>query len=88
MSAENGLIILFARMADEERANELLAIIGDGVPDTVEKAGAAVELYALGTGSTLEDAVIGLRDSEDRKADGSPAALAWQWLQEQHPELF
>ena len=83
-SIGNGLIIMLAHMKDEDRTNELLARIGDGGVTTVEGAGAALELYCMGTDTTLEEAVDQLRDI---KRDG-PNELAWKWLQDNHPELF
>lgn len=83
----NEIIVAMAFLNDEERAKELIAMI-DGAPDTVEKAGAAIELYCLGTGTTLADAVAHFRESTDRLEEGSPSSLGYQWLQENHPELF
>lgn len=80
----NELIIMSAFLKDGDRTRELLDIIGDGGIESKEGAGAALELYCMGTDTTMADAVAHLRDIE---RDG-PNELAWEWLQENHPELF
>lgn len=84
MEAQNEIIVTLAYLADSQRAGDLLAKL-DGPITTIEQAGAALELYCLGTGMSLDEAATSLGELPVR--DG-PNAMAYQWLQENHPELF